>query len=664
LNTLALVLTLLLALPAAAGAPGSTCDDGSCFPGGGKEQTDCFAELSRVHPNAPFPVPGKAKQKPKTEVRCFDGDAGCDLDGEVNDSCVFPLDVCLYNADPNLPACAPSPVGSVKVKAKKSIDGGAGLQAAVDALLPAASGVCTAGSTVEVPLKVKKNGTRKSARVTVSVKTGADAGKDSDKIRLTCMPRLWPSQSYDDYNRRATAQSEIGPANVAGLVEKWTFDTGGGVTSTPTVGDKLVYVTSWDGLLYALDRKKGTPKWTFDTGSAASNGLQSSATLTPEGRVLIGDSGANVYSLDAEKGTLLWQRGLEILPQDHIWGSPTVVNNRVLVPIASDGDTPCTKGRVEALDLDSGEPLWTVRTAPDRVCEDDTIQGCTTDTDCATGRCVGMCAGDRGIACVDDLECGADAPCQDAVGGGVTASPATDPSGDTMFMASVGCYTGPRVGNSDRIFRVRARDGAVEWAMPDFLGEAFGPGPFNDYGFLNGPIVVNGPTPYVFAASKDGNIYARDAASGAEKWTRQAGDVTATPDGFAGFGLFNGSPALQNGRIFASLNQFFDGSPAGIVHTQAFEDADGSPAWNAALDIGPTWGAVSVANGVVFVAKGNLGVEPSPAFYAFDAGDGSLLGSFPLPAQSSSGPSIVDGELYIGFGILGSQGGVRAYGLP
>jgi outer membrane protein assembly factor BamB len=465
---------------------------------------------------------------------------------------------------------------------------------------------------------------------------------------------------YDHYNRRATAQSAITPANVASLVEKWTFDTPGGVTSTPTVSDKLVYVTSWDGVLYALDRKKGTVKWSYDTSAT----LQSGATLTPEGRLVVGDSEAKVHCLDAAKGTLLWMRDLEILPQDHIWSSPTVVNGRVYVGIASDDDDPCTKGRVEALNLDTGEPVWTARTATDRICEDDSTVGCATDGECPSGRCVGMCAGDRGIACADDVECGSDGPCEDAIGGGVTATPSTDPTGETVFMASVGCYTGPRVGNADRIFRVRASDGTIEWAMPDFPPEPFSDVPFfNDYGFLNGPIVVNGATPIVVAASKDGKIYARDAVTGAEAFTETVGDVTMTSDGFAGFGLFNGPPALAGGRLFTSLNAFGDGTPDAIVHTQAFDGATGDPVWDASLDIGVTWGAVSVANGVVFVGKGNLGLG-EPAFHAFDASDGTHLVTFPLPAQSTSGPSVVGSELFIGFGIFGPTGGVRAYELP
>src|SRR5690348_282834 len=53
------------------------------------------------------------------------------------------------------------------------------------------------------------------------------------------------------------AAADITPANVGTLVTKWDFPTNGvrygGVTSSPTLGNGLLYVTSWNGALYALD---------------------------------------------------------------------------------------------------------------------------------------------------------------------------------------------------------------------------------------------------------------------------------------------------------------------------------------------------------------------------------------------------------------------------
>lgn len=660
---LAVLLVALLASPARAGGLG--CGDGACHPGGGDPATDCFVELRGVAPNAPYPVPDDPAPLPRTEQRCFDGDAGCDLDGVSNGVCRFALDLCIQSADPNLPACTPQAVTKLKLRRA-----GRSLTDAAKALPLGGGAACTDGATVDVKVKGPRSKPKpKSLALGVAATTAADV--DEDTFTLTCVPREWPAAGYDQTNRRSPETAKIAPAKAPKLRLKWDFPVDGNVSSTPTVAGGLVYATSWNGVVYALDRKRGTLVWSYDTGSGGSGGVKGSATLTADGRVVVGDGAVVVHALDALTGAPLWQRELELLPQDHIWGSVTVVGNRAFVPVASDGDNPCTKGRVVALDLDTGEPLWTARTAPDRVCEDDTTEGCTTDGDCPGSRCVGMCAGDRGIACADDLECGADGPCQDAIGGGVTATPAADPSGETIYFASVGCYTGPRVGHADRFFRVRAEDGVVEWALPDFPGEPFGEGPFNDYGFLNGPIYTPEPEPTLIGASKDGKIYALDAATGAERWTTLVGDVTMAQNAFAAFGLFNGAPALFGGRLFTSLNQFGDASPAGIVHTQAFDAATGLHVWDASDDTGPTWGSVTAAGGVVFVGMANVSPSTPTEFHAFDAEDGAHLQTFPLASadgtetfQTASGPSVAGKELFIGYGLAifsAGSGGVRAY---
>ena len=83
------------------------------LPGGGDARQDCWLELDAPAPNYPISVPGKTKT-PK-EVRCFDGDAGCDIDGKVNGECRFPLDVCMRVSDPAVPECTPADVTSFAV---------------------------------------------------------------------------------------------------------------------------------------------------------------------------------------------------------------------------------------------------------------------------------------------------------------------------------------------------------------------------------------------------------------------------------------------------------------------------------------------------------------------------------------------------------------------
>jgi hypothetical protein len=43
---------------------------------------------------------------------------------------------------------------------------------------------------------------------------------------------------------------------------------------------------------------------------------------------------------------------------------------------------------------------------------------------------------------------------------------------------------------------------------------------------------------------------------------------------------------------------------------------------------------------------------------------GALLNTLALPATTASGAAVVDGVVYVGYGIINANGGVVAFGLP
>jgi dihydroxyacetone kinase len=49
--------------------------------------------------------------------------------------------------------------------------------------------------------------------------------------------------------------------------------------------------------------------------------------------------------------------------------------------------------------------------------------------------------------------------------------------------------------------------------------------------------------------------------------------------------------------------------------------------------------------------------------YVYDATTGARLAPLTMPDTVTSGASIVDGTIYVGYGIAGLPGGVRAFGL-
>ena len=137
--------------------------------------------------------------------------------------------------------------------------------------------------------------------------------------------------------------------------------------------------------------------------------------------------------------------------------------------------------------------------------------------------------------------------------------------------------------------------------------------------------------------------------------------VLPTPvnPGFGGFGLFNGAVGYANGRFFAALNEVAAPTPVAPKHLMAFSEVDGTTVWED--EIGTSWSHVGLANGVLYVST-----RQAPAFYAYDATTGTRLATFDLPegTTSAGGPIVVDGTLYLPYGVDGAKGGVQAYRLP
>src|SRR5262249_18472868 len=92
-------------------------------------------------------------------------------------------------------------------------------------------------------------------------------------------------------------------------------------------------------------------------------------------------------------------------------------------------------------------------------------------------------------------------------------------------------------------------------------------------------------------------------------------------------------------------------------HLMAFNPADGSTTWQD--EIGASWGSIGAGGGLVVV-----GTNATNVLYVYDATNGTRLATLPMPDVVSSGASIVDGTIYVGYGIFGSTGGARAFGLP
>ena len=114
------------------------------------------------------------------------------------------------------------------------------------------------------------------------------------------------------------------PIAAAAGTEQWSFTTGGGVRSSPTVVDGTIFVGSTDDHLYAVDAVTGEQEWAFETRGWKA--VKSSPTVVDE-TVFVGSDDTNLYAVAAATGEEQWVFKTE----DAVSSSPTVVNETVYI---------------------------------------------------------------------------------------------------------------------------------------------------------------------------------------------------------------------------------------------------------------------------------------------------------------------------------------------
>jgi polyvinyl alcohol dehydrogenase (cytochrome) len=182
-----------------------------------------------------------------------------------------------------------------------------------------------------------------------------------------------PSPTNDRF--AAAGTTRINAATTPRLKLKWAFNLGD-VTQArgqPTVVRGRVFVTTYDGELYALDANTGCTHWRFK----AEGGLRSGVTLgymTGAIGAFFGDTKGNIYAVNAESGRLLWATHPEAHPATNVTAAPAVYRGVVYETFSSleevAGANPayecCTfRGAIVALDASSGRLLWKTYTIPE-----------------------------------------------------------------------------------------------------------------------------------------------------------------------------------------------------------------------------------------------------------------------------------------------------------
>ncbi len=129
----------------------------------------------------------------------------------------------------------------------------------------------------------------------------------------------------------------------------WSFDTRDRITSSALVQGTTVYIATWQGKIFALDRFSGKLRWVYTLNTVRNqtvvDGVGGSMALA-NNRLYVGDYRGSILCIDAQYGTLIWRfaTGAQVL------ATPVVASGRIYVG-SSDG-------YFYALDSKTGRPAW------------------------------------------------------------------------------------------------------------------------------------------------------------------------------------------------------------------------------------------------------------------------------------------------------------------
>ena len=418
----------------------------------------------------------------------------------------------------------------------------------------------------------------------------------------------WPMYNHDARGTRESGQEQILNRNSVGRLHiKWSFPTIGVVNGTPVVRGDQVYAGDGAGMFYALDRR-GRLRWQTQLP-----GIITASALITADVVVIGDLLGNLYALAQRDGRVRWAMRPDPHPITSLYGSATEVDGDVVIGVSSNEETvaadplyPCcsTRGSVLRIDPRTGQVKWQTFMV--------------SDAERAAG----------------------------ASGATVWSTLAFDETSGTIYVTTGNNFSEPATGTSDAVIALDAETGQFRWVnqrYPDDTWTIRYPAapPHPDYDFGDSPQIyqlADGRS-VVGAGQKSGFYHVLDARTG-----EAIHQLQVEPGGSLG-GLF-ADTAVSHGVVYANGINWPGGFGTPPVAGDLIAIAgDGSrELWRFTTPQSPNLSGVATATGVVYFQS-----DASGSLFALDAESGAVLAQVAI-GGSVSGPSIVDGQVYIGLG--------------
>ena len=175
--------------------------------------------------------------------------------------------------------------------------------------------------------------------------------------------------AYD--GQRYSPLDQINTSNVGLLKPEWVFQCGsqgmhsGASTysfeASPLVVDGIMYVSGWDGWVWAVDAKNGRELWRYKHASpydvSLCCGNVNRGVAVGHGLVFLATLNAHIIALDAETGAKVWDETYgDVRAGESATVAPLIVKDMVIV--GSSGGEFGVRGHADAFKLETGERVW------------------------------------------------------------------------------------------------------------------------------------------------------------------------------------------------------------------------------------------------------------------------------------------------------------------
>jgi outer membrane protein assembly factor BamB len=131
----------------------------------------------------------------------------------------------------------------------------------------------------------------------------------------------------------------------------WESATGGSISDSAKLNSDLVYIASFDRMIHAVEKATGDVRWTADSVAAIWG-----APAFGDGIVFYADLNGNVYAVDGETGQQIWSDSFN----NYTVAAPIVKDGVVYIALAGslDDELDLRNGSLVALDAKSGDEIW------------------------------------------------------------------------------------------------------------------------------------------------------------------------------------------------------------------------------------------------------------------------------------------------------------------